>query len=433
MGNVRIFYTIVILLFLNNTDAQNARINALGGTFIVDDISAVVNTPASSVNYRDVIQGTAYENGSFGPFIAIKSIGKLFSLGITANSSSYSNSAFYNDAVAFLDSLIDTTSNLPEGFPAFPHIIFAIDLPHVNFGCNIFYEKTNLSNRYIDNEIEQNSKKEISNAGITASVGLQFGKIGIYPYGTYAIPVMNGSLSENDSGCQISLTTNNNRTFSGGCEFGIYPENADIRIGCSLFRETYSFAQNKPGYYQNPRFISTSAAAYGGITIWPVDYLLLSFVYSFDIGSFIMKSDFPSDNINIIQSEEFIDYTHFVAASSEYTINIGKVDMQIHLRSGLMWYAYNSKFHSYNDSNSVIANYSEQYPQEVLQVTPTFGFGIQKSIFSFDVASKLAGWSGVVSGMPLVTGTLTIDFGEIVQNKRQRVNGEKKKKSKFPY
>ena len=74
--------------------SQNARLDALANNFCIDDVSAVANNPGASTVYYDILQATSFADGTFGPFIGVKSLGKLFSLGIAANVNDHGDSVF---------------------------------------------------------------------------------------------------------------------------------------------------------------------------------------------------------------------------------------------------------------------------------------------------------------------------------------------------
>lgn len=408
------FFTgVLIAQFSGMSNAQNARIDALGGNFCIDDISAIQWNPSASLYYNDVVQGTAYQDGTFGPVIGIKSIGKNFSLGISANTPAETYSSFYTDAKEFLDSTIDTESVLPKKLPPIPHLITAIKLPFMTFGAEFFREKTERSSKYTEDSITESVKKEIANTGLNLNASINIGKLGIYPFFKFAIPEMSGVTESNNSDSTVHVSSSSSRTMKGGMELGFSPNQIDFTIGALVFSENYVLQCDRVQNMRNSKNYVTSIDVYGGITTYPRDDLLLSIVYSYTHAQIKTNTVTEINSAKQIGKDLWLENNHFAVASCEYTKEIPSFDMSIILRTGISWYLSNTS----SDSEYAEENYyykeSVKFPGDVSQVVPTIGFGVQKGIFNFDIASKLAGWSGVASGMPVVTGTLTLDFSNL--------------------
>ncbi len=393
--------------------------DALGGNFCVDDISSVLQNPAASVYYKDVVQGTAYQDGTFGPVIGIKSIGKKVSVGFAANIPDDFQSTFFNDARTFLDSTVDTQAVIPGQYSPYPHLIAALDLPFLKIGGEIFFKRASHESGFNDNGKRLSYKKEITTTGINVNTSFMLGKIGVYPFAMYAVPSMSGieMSSSEDSTITVTITTSANRSIKCGLEFGFTPGNSIFTIGGVLFDERYTFQSTGIQRNNIARNVVSAIDLYGGITTCVSENIMLSLVYDYSRGSYICNSEADSNNQTFIRNEEYLENFHFTVASCEVTQEIQKIGMSIIFRAGVNWLAgtttWNSQYHEegyqYDENN--------KNPDVISQFVPTMGIGIQKGIIRFDVASKLAGWSGIVSGLPIVTGTLTFDFGKVVSGK----------------
>jgi hypothetical protein len=405
-----IFSGLLIAQFSLISNAQNARIDALGGNFCIDDISAIQWNPSASVYYNDVVQGTAYQNGTFGPVIGIKSIGKNFSIGLSANAPADAQSSFFTDATAFLDSTIDTVNNLPEKLPPYPHLISALQLPFMTIGTELFHEKTVRSSNITEDSITQSVRKEVSNTGFNVNASITVGKLGIYPFFKFAIPVVSGDATFNNSNSVVHTRSTSNRTIKCGMELGISPNRFNFTLGGLIFTETYTLQCDKIQNQRLSKNYVNSIDVYGGVTTYPQDNLLLSVIYSYNHGVFTCNTETEINSAKQTGNDLWLEDNHFAVASCEYTKDIPSVEMSIIFRCGISWYLSNTSLDSEYSEENYYYKENVKYPGDVSQVVPTLGVGIQKGIINFDIASKLAGWSGVASGMPVVTGTLTLDF-----------------------
>jgi hypothetical protein len=404
---------VFLQLFSGISNAQNARIDALGGNFCIDDISAVQWNPSAIVDYDDVIQGTAYQDGSFGSVIGIKSLGKNFSIGISANTPTDAQSTFYTDAKSFLDSTIDTVGVLPEKFIPYPHLITAVKLPFMTIGTELFREKTARSSNITEDSITQSVKKEVTNTGLNLTASIMIGKLGIYPFVKFAIPVMSGIAEYNNSDSIVHSTSSSNRTIKCGMELGISPDQFNFTLGALIFTENYLFQCDRMNNERNLQNYVTSFDIYGGITTYPSDNLILSIVYSFNHAQYTSNTETTISSAKQNSNDIWLENNRFTVASCELNHEIPSFGMNIIFRAGIYWYVSNTSLNSdFSEENYTYVENSK-YPGDVSQVVPTFGIGLQKGMINFDIASKLAGWSGVASGMPVITGTLTLDFSKL--------------------
>jgi len=406
----RLCVIVILFLLLQNSYSQNARLDALANNFCIDDASAVANNPTASIVYYDILQATSFADGSFGPFIAVKSIGGHFSLGLTANVNDHGDSVFYNSSSLYLYSTVDTTAELASMFPAYPQLILAANLKYFNIGLKGFYKRSNveIQQSSSDNDSNEHVKKDIMIYGFSGSAAVQFGQFGIYPFFTYSIPETQGLYTA--TGQQsFDATTENNLIAEAGTELGFDFGGINLRLGGIYSLTKYSFISTSTNNGGNPVANKTRITGYLGMTVYPIESVLLSAAYSL-----ISDNDNTSYSFdNYTMQEKTTDLLHYVTASCEYEVKIKKINASLFIRSGVYWTLSNSTYAEHYEDQTTpgwSSDYKEIYSSEASSFIPTLGLGFSKGIIQFDIASKLAGWSGLVSGMPVISGTLTFDF-----------------------
>lgn len=404
-------YTVMFIVFLSyNSYSQNARLDALANNFCIDDASAVAGNPGACNVYYDILQATSFADGTFGPFIGVKTIGSHFKIGLAANVNDHGDSVFYNSSSLYLDSTIDTSADLSSMFPAYPQLILAADLKYFNFGLKAFYKRSDLEIQQSssDNENNEHIKKDIMIYGISGSAGAQFGLFGLYPFFTLSIPETQGFYTA--TGQQsFDATTGNNLIAEAGTELGFDFSGLNIRLGGIYSLTKYSFISNSTNKGGNPEANKTRITGYLGMNVFPVESVLLSAAYALISDNDITRYSFD----NFTMQEKITGLLHYITASCEYETRLKKINASLIIRSGVYWTLSNSTYAEHTESKavpSVVSDYKEIYSSDASSFIPTLGLGFSKGIIQFDIASKLSGWSGIVSGMPVLSGTLTFDF-----------------------
>lgn len=407
-------FGMMLIMFCNvSPTAQNARMDALGGNFCIEDLSTVFQNSSSSLYYSDVFQGTAYEDGFFGPVIGIKSIGKNVAVGFFANTQRSTNSIFYSDAKTFLDSTIDTITELPAVFPPYPHLFASVKLPFGILGGEVFFDKVSHTAITGENGTVDTLKKEIAERGFNVNASITRGIIGVYPFMTYSVPTMLGeTISAAPDATAFSVTTANS-SLKYGMELNLSPGQLFFTLGGVLFNEKYTFTSSRRSGAINAENGVTAVDVYAGVTAYPVDHMVLSLVYSFN------RSVYTCDEMlaSIMQRSNNVwtEKNHFTVASCEVEHRVPSLSLSLFFRSGVYWYITGSEWSTIETGEDYVYNENIKYPETVSQFIPTIGVGFKKGVITFDVASKLAGWSGVIAGFPVTTGTLTVDFKSMVR------------------
>jgi hypothetical protein len=402
----------VVFLFTIEPFAQNARIEALGGNFIIDDISMMSGAPACGNYYGDIVQASGYSDSLAGSVFAVTSLGGWANVGIIANQESYLLSNFYNDARLSLDTTLSLIDSLPGSIRTYPHLVLATKLADVGLGCDLYFERSANSRSWTAaNGKQEFQKAEIRNAGIQASVVMEFWKIGVYPYAWFNFPLAQGSAMVNDSLSEVKSGLPGGTLFGAGIESSVDLRTYYFRYGAYYANEHYHLFKTRAANALMEDHLMTSIGWYGGCTKYPFDALLTSIAYSYDQSKY---DDFFPDNIPA--SSFRADYavtTHSFIGSCEYTILTQRMLDFIVIRGGLDWTLTLSTYSEAEAAFGSVYNAHIEYPDDISAVKPTFGIGIGRKGIHFDIASSLGGWFGLLSGPPILMGTITLHLDEM--------------------
>ncbi len=222
------FITVTGLIFstvAQNIEGVNARLDAMGGSGVADDIGWTVDNPRSIVDWPDRIQGSAIiknimgKGETFGRIIAIKSIGDKICVGITANNNKLLRSGFYKDAGDFLNATVDLEiGELNENFQTLPHINFGMKISNkLNLGAGFFLERTSFEKTVTDTLngiLDSVNEKSITMAGGIIDAKVVAGPITFVPQLRFGFPGVKG-LDENKH-------PNNEHKYEYSSDAGLY-------------------------------------------------------------------------------------------------------------------------------------------------------------------------------------------------------------------
>jgi hypothetical protein len=404
----------MIIVFLYSiSSAQNARVEALGGNFILDDVGKVAGYPASGNSYGDFVQASSYFDGSFGPAIGVKKLGEWGAVGIIANQGSTLLSNFYTDAKTFLDSLNPSTDSLPSSIISYPHLLFTFRLSRFSIGFDFFYELSNTKYSYMSNNQTMNHyNARITNWGGLISAGIDFGVISVHPIIDFSFPKVAGeALIEIGEPLEKRGTvTNQSFAYGGGLEIDAGFSAINLCIGAYLSNEMYKFYREQKYMIYSPKYQSLLLNGYCGLEAWPSDHLMLSLGYSIDnmTDKSITQDSVSGGHFTI--NNVFITTTNFIVASAEYVVKENRIVDALAFRGGINWSLTNKQYKYQLDSASYSDHEEIRLPSVMSDVSPTIGIGIEKFGFILDLSAKLGEWSGILSGPSVVMGTLTYRY-----------------------
>jgi len=388
--------------------AQNARIDGLGGLGIFEDISHILYYPGGVNDYPDHVTGTvaSYTDTAgdnveyFGPFIATKSVGRTFTIGILANTvyesgSSILSSNFYYDAKSFL--IRQSDEYLPSSFPMIPHLLLGLDFDVLSFGMEFFIEAARFKKKINIDTVSILREKAVYNVGGKLSTCLFLDPVWILPIIGIGSPYIKGI--EKDTATN-RFSSKNALYLSAGGEVGAELPAVTVVGGLFFTKENYVFKDN---HHETPATTTRSMDLYLGFSTELAKDMLFGMEYDF--------SRWYEEvlDTNKTDGTDYKNYytCHDIHAGVEKRVILEKVFDCIIPRAGLAYYIENYKERSENsgsEDNDTTTNFAAYaYDAEI-----SAGIGIRKGIFGIDIFVNIGNWSGVFTGPRAASITLTL-------------------------
>lgn len=413
-----------------SVEAQVARIDAMGGCDVIDDISLILGYPANIVDYKDQVQATG--GGALGLVFANKGISDIFTIGIIGNHPGFLRSDFYTDAVSAVQDVQVGTNppDLPTNLPRIPHLVLGLDFDMVQLGVDIFGEfatshfSTQASN---DDDIETSAR--VYNVGALLHAKIDFDGFVLSPiigaglpdaYAKYEVIPQAGT-----GGTTDEVETEENLLILGGVETAFDLQDVAMTIGATYAYEKYQFIRNdETGVVtRTPEFADKNyfLDAYAGLSGTALTDLLWVIQYDFSMGWNLEKTE-TTGAAPIVTETKTYDRAHLLHAGLEKPVSNVWIFDQIFGRGGIA-VQISDDFTVIEETGSGTNQFTEEVKTNtsnaVTSVFPTVGLGLRKGGWTFDIVSRLSNWTGVVSGPPVVEGTLTLDFGKVGRGRMQ--------------
>jgi hypothetical protein len=412
-----------VAVFATGSFAQaypsNARIDALGGAFIVQDPSKILAYAAQMNNYADNAQVTFNS-----PIWGVKSLGKVVNVGVVVNrplmlSFPSDSGFFYGAARANLGAPVNATGGRALGTGQnIPHILIGLNLKAVKIGFDLFYEYTNY-NQHIDdnpsagNHVETDVSGNIHNAGGIASVLLDLNGMDLQIKGGIGIPGTRGkreTVTTPAAGGTSVTVTNESSSKSAlfgvlGAELGLKVKDYNVTLGGEFVGSHFQM-KNAAGTLQN-RYFYRNLDVYAGFTADVNKNGLAVLMYDFGFNS---KGDEP-DNVTYAQRKNYTNVVYNVIyAGYEHLWNKAWFFDTFKARTGLNYAIYSQIDHQKGDGDG--GEYDSRTKRETVynQVNPTIGIGVTKSVFALDLCVNPTVWAGLISGPSVAKVTLSLDF-----------------------
>jgi hypothetical protein len=413
----------IVAVFATGSFAQaypsNARIDALGGAFIVDDQSRILAYPAQMNNYADNAQVTFNT-----PIWGVKSLGKTVNVGVVVNrplmlSFPSDSGFFYGAARANLGAPINATGGRALGTGQnIPHVLFGLNLKAVKIGFDLFYEYTNYKQNIDDNpstgnHVETEVSGNIHNAGGIASVLLDINKMSLQIKGGVGLPGTRGKretvTTPVGGGTSVTVTneSSSESAFFGvlGAELGLKVKDFNVTLGGEFVGSHFQM-KNAAGTLQN-RFFYRNLDVYAGFTADVNKTGLAVLMYDFGFNS---NGNEP-ENITYAQRKNYTNYIYNVLyAGYEHTWKKAWFFDIFKARAGLNYAIYSQVDHSIGEGDG--GEYDSRTKHETVydQVNPTVGIGVTKNVFALDLSVNPTVWAGLISGPSVAKVTLSLDF-----------------------
>jgi hypothetical protein len=402
---------ILVLLWLAGAgmvflvQGQNARIDAMGGAFIVKDFSKTLYNPAIMNDYKDHAELT------FNPsaVLATKSAGSAFSLGVVMNRGLMLR-YFYSIADSALDYF--TGSRLP-GAPTmqyFPHILWGIDLATVQIGFDTYLEWDRATYNSLV-EVpgafqEMDGKLTISHPGCIAGFKFNLNSATVLLHLGGGLPRATGTLERTNIGT-AKIETETGIFGRAGGEVTTRVKALDLTIGAEGRYEKFQFSSLDPS--PNAEKIRTekttiqTAIPYIGATATLSNGVLVVGMGRSSID--IMKVENDDGDTSAIE----YNLRHSLICGFEKQVKKPWKFDSLAVRGGVSWGAFNS----WTDFQSTTVPTTQVTSKPISTLGPAypyFGFGASKSFFTMDLMLSPASWASAFTGPAVSRATITLRY-----------------------
>lgn len=414
---------LAVALFALNGSAQfytqNARIEALGGAFIVDDPSDILRYTAYINNYTNDAQITFNS-----PIWGVKSFGPAFNLGVLANkpllldnpagANFYDTSSFFMNRINGINGL-DRNQNIP-------HILLGFNLSTIRLGFDLFWENSHFKQN-IDNNptagphVVTDVKGTVNNPGFIASIifgSKEFPITAKYGISFPGISAKSEITTTPAAGTATTTTTEieskKGMYLTGGLEIGFTTNRLNWTAGLDDIFNRFQFKNasgtSLSGTELDNNFFN-NLSAYAGFTAEVDSSSFVTLLYDFQ---FRTSGHGPEDQTydNRTYSTNLI--SNIISAGYENSWTNAWVFDKFVARVGLNYQISSQVDHVEGDGTG--GSYSARTKHETVysQVDPRLGLGIVKKVFSLDVTVHPTAWAGLISGPAVGTVTATLIF-----------------------
>lgn len=369
---------------------SNARIDAMGGTFIIKDRSEVFRYAARMADYKNDIQ--VGFKGSNGTILGIKSLGEMLDLGVMGNRGLVGDPGFYTSAMNAVNSSADY-QDLDITKDYIPHVLFGFGTDAFLFGLDGFFELSHASYHHDADGAITDDKSTIMNPGLIASVVINHGQsIPISLKAGFGVPKLKAS-HKAPGADEVTVSNDKGLMLDFGGEVGLPIGSLDGTLGADLILNDYKFKGNPTKY------LDWQTAYYFGLSKKIFDDGVIGFMYEMqwlDATNSTESPDVKNKNgslhqIASIGAENNWSKVWFLDKASarggiryEYVKGIAKV--------------------SAGNDNATARGFADG------GFSPTVGLGATKGAFTLDLYIDLGAWANLVNGPAVGSITGTLDF-----------------------
>jgi len=369
---------------------DNARIQALGGSNIVPDISrAIYINPAFMNNYKNTIQA------SFdSPIIGVVGLNDVISIGGVFNRGLILNS-FYANAIAQTPNIGATQT--------IPHILFGIDLKQITLGLDLFWETSNYTSETVTPApiVTTDVTQSINNPGAVLGANLKLGDANVAANFGIGFPNLLNKTEITPGG------TNNYRSNKGlylraGAEVTLPLLASNWTFGTNWSQENYQF-ENNANVNQNEYDINYFQP-YVGFTKDIVDKIFCVLQY---------KAGYTFSKTNYIVPAGYYVSTyalaHTLLTGFEKQFQSVWIFDSVATRGGGSWTVTNSGSKTLTNTGGTTTTIGNVTAMG--NALPYLGLGASKGHFTLDVAINPAAWNnGLLAGPDVARVTGTFKF-----------------------
>jgi hypothetical protein len=382
------------------SQAQNARIGAMGGAFIVPDFSRTLYNPAIMNDYKD----QAEINFGSGAIMGTKSAGSAFSIGAVMNRGLMLN-YFYQGA----DSIIPNSMTMQY----FPHILWGIDLTTVQIGFDTYLEwfrETYNSTSEVPGAFQEiNEKLTFYHPGLIAGFKFNLSSASLMFHLGGGLPTATGT-SERRNIAPIGtakLETESGLFGRGGFELNVALNNAELTIGADGRYEKFQFSTLAPvanaGKVRSDKTKEMTATPYLGVTAHMANGLL-----AVGMGRSIIDIYKTENDTGTISTTEYSLRHALIGGVEKQFKKSWKFD-SLSLRGGVMWGA-TTTWATDENTTPILTTATEKPVTRLGPAYPYLGCGVSKNFFRMDLLLNPASWNSAFVGPAVSRVTITLNY-----------------------
>jgi hypothetical protein len=395
------------------SQAQNARIGAMGGASIVPDFSRTLYNPAIMNDYKDF----AEINFGSGAIMGTKSAGKAFSIGAVMNRGLMLN-YFYDGAEAAINApsaSMPTASIIPNTFTMqyFPHILWGIDLNTVQIGFDTYLEwdrATYDSLSEVPGAYQEVSEElTVYHPGLIAGFKFNMSSASLMLHMGGGLPTATG-ISTRRNIAPIGtgkLETESGLFGRGGFELNIAIKKAELTIGADGRYEKFQFSTLAPfANAQKVRSNKTNeitATPYLGVTAHLANDLLV-------VGMERSMLDIVrTENDEGTISSTAYDLRHALIGGFEKQFKKPWKFDSLALRGGVVWGATTSWI-TEEITIPIVTTETSKPISTLGPAYPYLGFGVSRNFFRMDLLLNPGSWNSAFVGPAVSRVTISLRY-----------------------
>lgn len=441
--------TLFSVAHAQNLEGVNARLDALGGEGISDDIGWTYMQPRNYIKFPNYVQGNIIIKEfwgtaeCFGRLFFTKSIGDRVVVGGTLNNSPIMGGDFYYRAFNFLgtdDLILDVLSFNNYTLPSFPQIGANIKVAdNINIGVLGFLERIKSDNEYKIGGVDSTRTKKYTHPGFVVDANIGLGNFFLAPRFRIGFPKITGEVKSVHADKSIYNQTYDSETglyLHFGTAAGYVGLKHPIIFGYFFNRENYQFStvEKIPGADDvtlktmpvsdntSVLFIGTEVHFGDGFKFVPELDVIFSRYRRNGLGDWSWVSN-SNDTLALdtLDARNILKFRFAV----EKKIELSWFDLTPRAGFVYTYVKYRQEFTDSLDNQDVIHNPTVTNQDKFGQnkgMKVTAGFGLAKRRLQLDISADLVKWDGgtVFTGPTAGMLSLTIDIAKTPRYKSNK-------------
>lgn len=365
---------------------NNARMDALGETFVIKDRSDIIRYAAYMNDYKNDVM----VNFKGDPILGVKSLGDNFNLGVIANRGlMLQGSSFYTDAVTALGNTVNPNQYIP-------HVLFGFNAGSFSMGLDFFFE---LSHASIHSETTitgapttvTDASRTLLNPGAIFSAKFGTEQVPVALKLGFGVPTIRGTNDVTGSP-SVKIESDKGLFLDGGAEIRFPLGPVEGTGGADMLLEKYQFKGNVNDY------TGLRTAGYFGVSSKVFSDGVVGLMYDFQFLRRGVDSGTPKNSNDTLRQ--------IISAGVENNFSQVWIFDKVAARGGLAYtYDIPLAFAKTANTDARTKSASKYGP-----LAPTVGLGVTKGPFQLDMSINLAAWGNLVNGPGVGQITASLDF-----------------------